>query len=227
MTCKYLLLFFLLLNNPGAQKNIEQNVKWMKYLYTLLKLNAKCCRSRGLLGICLLSIQDRHLGATCCLHLLPVKFKCLSVCVYEHVCMMCEHTCAQCDLSREQGPGGQIQSLNRNEDLKDTLQPRLQITAFSRWATGLQSSLFHWSEQLSVCIKYSKKGPCILSRWLLQPSFLTPLFSFSVAVNLSPSFTTLLYIQNNDWNFETHRKTLETVDHGELCVISHCCFLVL
>lgn len=64
----------------------------MKYLYTLLKLNAKCCRSRGLLGICLLSIQDRHLGATCCLHLLPVKFKCLSACVCMSMCAWCVNT---------------------------------------------------------------------------------------------------------------------------------------
>lgn len=87
------------------------------------------------------------------------------------------------DLSRGQGPGGLIQRLKLcgegNEDLKDTLQLRLQITAFSRWATGLQSSLFHWSEQLSVCIKYSKNGRCILARWLLQSSFLALICAFS------------------------------------------------
>ena len=132
-----------------------------------------------------------HFQAYCCLQLLHVEFKCVCVCVCACVCVrVCvhahahRHLCAYAfDLSRGQDPGGLIQRLKfcweGNEDLKDTPLRRLQITAFSRWATGLQSSLFHWSEQLSVCIKYSKNGPCILARWLLQSSFLTLICTFS------------------------------------------------
>lgn len=121
---------------------------------------------------------------------------------------MCAYACAQYDLSRGQGPGGLIQTLKfcweENEDLKNSLHLRLQITAFSRWATGLQSSLFHWSAQRSVCIKYSKNGLCILARWLFQFFFLTLISAFSSVFFFYaiPWFRITHYIQNNDnWNF--------------------------
>lgn len=59
--------------------------------------------------------------------------------------------------------------------------------------------------------------------------FLFVFFGFILSASTRAShYFTLLYIQNNDdWNLETrgklHRKKLETVDHGELCLASHRC----
>lgn len=174
---------------------------------------------------------------------------CVCVCVWKLHRRLCAYAF---DLSRGQGPGGLIQRLKfcweGNEDLKDTPQRRLQITAFSRWATGLQSSLFHWSEQLSVCIKYSKNGPCILARWLLQSSFLTLICTFSSVLlcllfffprfklstlstpTVAPHYftprITMTEILKACGKLHRQKKT-ETLDHVELCLISHCCFSVL
>lgn len=147
---------------------------------------------------------------------------------------MCAYACAQYDLSRGQGPGGLIQTLKfcweENEDLKNSLHLRLQITAFSRWATGLQSSLFHWSAQRSVCIKYSKNGLCILARWLFQFFFLTLISAFSSVFFFMryPGFALLIIyritITETLQKCKLHTRDKETLVRGELRLISHCCF---
>lgn len=72
-----------------------------------------------------------------------------------------------------------------NVDPEDVPQPWLQITAFSRWAARLQFSLFHWSAQLSVCIKYSKNVLCSWTGWWFQFFLLQTNPHFSVRLFVS------------------------------------------